>query len=103
MTGQDCTLRMLIEKWLPVPAGDGCGSQTLSFARSRHGNGRCLRVRAPGAPRGVEIVFFQHQDGKWWIFPQDGARLGMRVGGHKASSIQILNLLWNAKHECDHY
>ncbi len=79
MTGKERTLRMLIEKWLPAVGMTGGGRHTLRFVRARYANARCLHVSASGLSRAVEIVFFQHRDGVWRIFPQDVTRLSMWV------------------------
>jgi hypothetical protein len=63
------SLRRMIEKWLP-PAID-TRIRVTRFNRARPNQRRYVRVEVFRPEGSIVIFFFQHDDGRWRVFPQE--------------------------------
>jgi hypothetical protein len=63
------SLRLMIEKWLPSTIETRL--KVTRFTRVRPNRRRCVRVEALRPDGAVAIFFFQHDDGRWHVFPQE--------------------------------
>ncbi|REE07491.1 hypothetical protein B0G71_8004 [Paraburkholderia sp. BL27I4N3] len=85
MSSNAISLRNVIEKWLaPTPASP------IRLTRVRHaipGPLRCVRAEALLASGPLAILFFQHGDGSWCVFPPESHRptLGVLRGPNERS------------------
>jgi hypothetical protein len=64
------SLLLLIEKWIaPTTA---MPLRATRFGRTQSNQPRCIRVETlrPSGP--LEMLFFQHDDGTWRVFPPEG-------------------------------
>ncbi|TDN70029.1 hypothetical protein B0G77_3476 [Paraburkholderia sp. BL10I2N1] len=82
MSLSEKSLRNLIDKWLaPTPASP------VHLTRSRlsntaSGEARCVFARSSRLTGTVplEIMFFRHDDGRWYVYPPATKRPSMRTG-----------------------
>lgn len=66
------SLRLMIEKWLPSTIE--ARIKVTRFSRVRPNRRRYVCVEALRPEGAVAIFFFQHDDGRWYVFPQETRR-----------------------------
>ncbi|MFM0268165.1 hypothetical protein [Paraburkholderia sediminicola] len=71
------TLRLVVEKWLTP--GPTTLVRITRCGRKFSSQGRQVRVDALRPEGPIEILFFRHDDGTWWVFPQNAQRFSMSV------------------------
>jgi hypothetical protein len=71
------SLRAMLYSGL-VPNG-AMPTRVTAFRTGNVRHGRCARVEASRAADVVEILFFQHEDGSWRVFPPEPLRPVMEL------------------------
>lgn len=71
------SLRSVVEKWFG--AGSDTRARVTRSMRIRCKQWRCVRVEATRSADTLELIFFRHEDGSWYVFPPDTRRLTMDV------------------------
>lgn len=69
------SLRLLIEKWLSPTLATPI--RVMRFSHTRPNLRRYVRVEAQRPEGAVALFFFRHDDGFWYVFPPETARLKM--------------------------
>lgn len=77
MRKPEASLRSIVEKWLMPTSIDRIQVERVS--RAHDNQVRCVRVKAPHPGGPIALLFFQHHDGVWRVFPPGGPRLSVSV------------------------
>lgn len=67
MSGNEVSLRSLIDKWLAPTAASPIHLTRMSRVKTR--SQRCVHVECLGASGSLAFFFFRHVDGSWCVFP----------------------------------
>ncbi|REG49222.1 hypothetical protein B0G80_5568 [Paraburkholderia sp. BL6669N2] len=77
MSSNVVSLRSLIDKWLaPTPASP---VRLTRFRYAAPRPTRCVRAESLLASGSLALIFFQHDDGSWCVFPPSSERPAMRA------------------------
>ncbi len=78
MDSGEGSLRRLIDKWVgQAPWTDG---RIFRISHTDACKARCICVEIPRASGLLSLMFFQHDDGSWWVFPPAAHRPSLRSG-----------------------
>jgi hypothetical protein len=71
------SLRAMVEHWLAPALAEAV--RVKRFSHRWSGQGRYVCVETVRTGKSVEMFFFRHRDGSWYIFPPSLERPAMRV------------------------